>query len=173
MTMKYKYHLPLVLISLLLSSCLKDNPAVDFSTVGTIIEILPTNGGGLENFNAALLQFSATDQIDSADIDLNIASPKPLSKKLTITLEVDDGLRASYNTNNGTNFEAMPDSVYSFPVNTGTIEAGQRLDTVRVLFYPTKINPTKNYMLPVSIKDAQGETISGNFESIYFHTNAQ
>jgi hypothetical protein len=171
--MKYKLILLPAFMILLLSSCLKDNPAVDFRNVGTIIEILPSNGGGLENFNAAELQFAGSNQIDSADIDLNIASPKPLSKMLTITLAVDDGLRTSYNAVNGTDFEAMPDSVYSFPVKSGTIEAGQRLDTVRVLFYPSKINPTKNYMLPVSIKDAQGEIISGNFGSIYFHTNAQ
>jgi hypothetical protein len=173
MTMKYIFFLPLALLMLLLSSCLKDTPAVDFSTVGTIIEILPPNGGGLENFGAAALQFPAADEIDSADIDLNIASPKPLTKTLTITLAIDDGLRTSYNTANDTHYEAMPDSVYSFPVNVGTIMAGQRLDTVRVLFYPSKINPTKDYMLPVSIKDAQGETISGNFGSIYFHTDAQ
>ena len=171
--MKNTCLLPLALLILLLSSCLKDNPAVDFSTVGVIIEILPPNGGGLENFNAAALQFPATDQADSADIDLNVASPKPLSKAVTVTLAVDDALRTSYNTDNNTNYEAMPDSVYSFPVKSGTIPAGQRLDTVRVLFYPSKINPAKNYMLPVSIKDAGGQTISGNFGSIYFHTKAQ
>jgi Domain of unknown function (DUF1735) len=173
MFMKIKYIFLLSLTILLLSSCLKDTPAVDFSTVGTIIEILPPDGGGLENFNAAALTFNLTDPIDSADIDLNIASPKPLAKALTVTLAVDDGLRTSYNANNGTAYEAMPDSVYSFPVKTGTIGAGQRLDTVRVIFYPSKINTTRNYMLPVSIKDAQGENISGNFGSIYFHVDAQ
>jgi hypothetical protein len=171
--MKYKYILLPAFMILLLSSCLKDSPAVDFSNLPTIIEILPSNGGGLENFDAATLEFPATDPTGSADIDLNIASPKPLTKTLTITLAVTDELRTSYNTNNGTNFEAMPDSVYSFSEKTGTIEAGQRLDTVRVLFYPDKIDQTKNYMLPVSIQDAQGQTISGNFGSIYFHTNAQ
>jgi hypothetical protein len=171
--MNYKYIFLLSFMLLLLSSCLKDTPAVDFSTVGTIIEILPPNGGGLENFDAAALKFDPSDNIDSADIDLNIASPKPLSKALTITTAVDDGLRTSYNANNGTDYEAMPDSVYSFPVKSGMIGAGQRLDTVRVIFYPSKIDSTKNYMLPVSIKDAQGENISGNFGSIYFHIDAQ
>jgi hypothetical protein len=173
MIMKYKYVFLLSCMILLLSSCLKDTPAVDFSTVGTIIEILPPDGAGLENFDAAALSFDVSDPMDSADIDLNIASPKPLSKALIITLAVDDGLRTSYNANNGTAYEAMPDSVYSFPVKTGTIGAGQRLDTVRVIFYPSKIDTTKNYMLPVSIKDAQGENISGNFGSIYFHIDAQ
>lgn len=163
----------LFFLFMLFSSCLKDTPAVDFSTVGTIIEILPPDGGGLENFDAAALTFDPGDEIDSSDIDLNIASPKPLTKAVTITLAVDDGLRSSYNSSNGTNYEAMPDSVYSFPVKSGAINAGDRLDTVRVIFYPSKIDTTKSYMLPVSIVDAQGETISGNFGSIYFHTDAR
>jgi hypothetical protein len=171
--MKYKNILLPAFIIILLSSCLKDSPAVDFKTVGTIIEILPPNGGGLENFDAAALDFDPTDEIDSADIDLNIASPKPLAKSLAITLAVNDGLRASYNASNGTEYEAMPDSVYSFPVKSGTVAAGDRLDTVRIIFYPSKIDSTKSYMLPVSIKDAQGETISGNFGDIYFHTDAK
>ncbi|HZK63300.1 MAG TPA: DUF1735 domain-containing protein [Puia sp.] len=156
-----------------LFSCLKDKPAVDFSTVGVIIEILPVNGGGLENFDAAELDFDNTEAIDSAAIVLNIASPKPLNKPLTITMEVDDALRTAYNSNGGDQYDALPDSVYSFPVSSGTIAASQRLDTLHVVFYPSKIDVSKNYMLPVSIKDAQGETISGNFGAIYFHINAQ
>ena len=77
--MKYIYKSLLLFAILSMASCLKDTPAVDFSTVGTIIEILPVNGGGLENFDAALLEFDPSDAKDSADIDLNIASPKPLS----------------------------------------------------------------------------------------------
>jgi len=163
--------LPLIMWSL--SSCLKDTPAVDFSTVGTIIEILPVNGGGLEYFSSAELNFQSTEEIDSAIIVLNIASPKPLSKDLTITMEVNDALRSAYNSANQDQYDAFPDSTFSFPVTSGTIAAGQRLDTLQVYFYPSKIDTTKNYMLPVSIKDAQGETISGNFGSIYFHTNAR
>ncbi len=171
--MKYIYKFLLLLAILSAGSCLKDTPAVDFSSVGTIIEILPVNGGGLENFDAALLEFDPADVQDSADIDLNIASPKPLSKALTVTVGVDDALRVSYNSANSANYEALPDSVYSFPVKAGTINAGDRLDTLRVIFYPSKIDPTKNYMLPVSIQDAQGENISGNFGAIYFHFDAQ
>ena len=171
--MKTLYITLLTLIMCSLSACLKDTPAVDFSTVGTIIEILPVNGGGLESFSAAELNFNATDDIYSADIVLNIASPKPLSKNLTISMEVNDALRSAYNSANQDQYEAFPDSTFSFPVTTGMIAAGKRLDTLQVYFYPSKIDMTKNYMLPVSIKDADGETISGNFGSIYFHANAQ
>ncbi len=158
---------------LLLSSCLKDNPAVDFSTVGTIIEILPVNGGGLENFSGAALNFDANETIDSASIVLNIASPEPLNHPLTIAMEVDDGIRNAYNSSSVIQYDPFPDSLYSFPRTSATIPAGKRLDTLQVYFYPSKIDTTKNYMLPIHIQDAQGENISGNFGTIYFHTNAR
>jgi hypothetical protein len=163
----------LALIMLLLSACLKDKPAVDFSTVGTIIEILPVNGGGLESFDGAELDFDATETADSAMIVLNIASPHPLNTALTVGMEVDDDKRSAYNSTSVIQYDMLPDSVYSFPVTSATIPAGLHLDTLHVYFNPSKIDTTKNYMLPVSIKDAQGQTISGNFGTIYFHTNAR
>ena len=161
------------LIMLLLSACLKDKPAVDFSTVGTIIEILPVNGGGLENFSGAELNFDPTEAIDSAAIVLNIASPEPLNNPLTIKMEVNDGLRNAYNSSNVVQYDPFPDSLYSFPTTSATIPAGKRLDTLQVYFYPSKIDTTKNYMLPLHIQDAQGQVISGNFGAIYFHANAR
>ena len=161
------------LIMLLLSACLKDKPAVDFSTVGTIIELLPVNGGGLEGFGSAELDFDPTETTDSAAIVLNIASPHPLNTALTISMQVDDNMRSTYNSANPVQYDILPDSVYSFPVTSATIPAGLHLDTLQVYFNPSKIDTTKNYMLPVSIKDAQGQTISGNFGTIYFHTNAR
>ena len=169
-----KIHISLLaLVILLLYACVKDKPAVDFSTVGTIIEILPVNGGGLENFGEAELNFDATEAIDSAAIVLNIASPKPLNNTLTITMEVNDSLRSIYNSANPVQYDVLPDSLYSFPVKSVTIPKGERLDTLQVYFYPSKIDTTKNYMLPISIHDAQGQNISGNFGAIYFHTNGR
>ena len=171
--MKKIYISLLSLIILLLSGCLKDTPAVDYSTVGTIIEILPVNGGGLENFGGAELNFDPMETIDSAGIVLNIASPQPLNKDLTITMGVNDNIRTAYNANNADQYDKFPDSIYSFPVTSATIPAGKRLDTLQLYFYPSKIDTTKNYMLPISIQDAQGQPISGNFGSIYFHINAK
>jgi hypothetical protein len=104
---------------------------------------------------------------------LNIASPEPLKKDLTISMGLDDNKRTAYNSANAVQYDLLPDSLFSFPVTSAIIPAGRRLDTLHVYFYPSKIDTTKNYMLPVSIQDAQGQTISGNFGTIYFHTNAR
>jgi hypothetical protein len=168
-----KISLPLLALIMLLAACLKDKPAVDFSTVGTIIEILPVNGGGLESFDGAELNFDPAETIDSAAIVLNIASPNPLNTALTISMAVNDDIRNTYNAANPVQYEVFPDSLYSFPVTSVIIPAGKHLDTLQVYFYPSKIDTTQNYMLPISIHDAQGQNISGNFGTIYFHTNAR
>jgi hypothetical protein len=63
----------------------------------------------------------------------------------------------------------MPDSLYHFISTTATIKAGERIAPMQIVFYPSKIDPTKSYILPVVITDAEGKTISGNFGTIYFH----
>lgn len=154
-------------------SCLKDatiNADGGLSS-GSFIEI-PYSG--LENFgNAAVLTAGVSDPI-VIPIIINVANAngKALDKDLTLTLSVDDAARTTYNSipANTVKFAAIPDSSYSFPQKTGVIKAGHSLDTLYITFYPTKIDPSKNYMGAITLKDAQGHAISGNFSTVYFHT---
>jgi len=150
-----------------LTGCLKDDPLNDFkSTAKPIIE-LPYHG--LEGFASdAVLAAGKVDPIVQP-IVVNIASVDPLSSSVNFTLAVDDALRTQYNATGGVQYEALPDSTYSFTEKSGTISAGSRLDTLYVTFFPEKVNPTINYMLPIKIADASGQTISGNFGAAYFH----
>ena len=69
---------------------------------------------------------------------------------MNVTLAVDDALRTQYNASGaGLQYEALPDSTYTFDVKTGTIKAGSRLDTLYVHLLTDKLDFTHNYMLPV------------------------
>jgi hypothetical protein len=170
--MKLIFLLSAVMLVSGLSGCLKDSPSVDFTSVQTIIEISPPYAG-LEYFDKAALTFDSGAVQSNHQFVVNIASPKTLSATLTITMGIDDSSRVAYNKANKTIYEALPDTGYSFPKLTGNIPAGARLDTFQIIFYPGKLDMTRSYMLPVSITDAQGKLISGNFHTIYYHTNAQ
>ena len=150
--------------TLFLTGCLKDTPNNDFGTVGTIVEI-PYSG--LENFTSAALNLP-TDPTTISFV-VNIASPYPLTSDLDVTLFVDEDKRTQYNAAGGAQYEAMPGNAYDFPVTKATIKAGSRQATFSVTFYNGKIDPSKNFMLPISIKDAGGKTISGNFGTLYYH----
>jgi hypothetical protein len=147
-----------------LSGCLKDTPNVDFSTVKPTVEII---NSGLGYFASSALIFS-TDTL-TVPIPVNLASVNTLNKDLTITLAVDNSALTNYNGMGGLQYELMGDSSYSFPTKTVTIPAGKRLDTVWVTFYGHTLDPTKNYMLPISITDGDGIDLTGNFNTMYFH----
>ena len=166
-----------VLISLFMASCLKDKPNVDFSGQGYIAEISTSSlnstpnapSGGLAFFSGATLDASK-QALDTVTFTVNIASDYPPTKDVAITLGANDAARAAYIADaSKVQFLAFPSAAYTFPVTTGTVHAGQRLDTFTIYFDHSKLDPTQSYMLPISITAASGVTISGNMSTIYFH----
>ena len=162
------------LLSMCFAGCLKDTPPTDFGTLKPIVELFYIEGGqtahgGLENFaKDAILTAGQTAPI-VVNFNANLASVDPFGQDLTVTLGVDDAKRISYNASNTTQYSALPANTFTFASKTAVIKAGSRLANFTISFDPTKIDPTQNYMLPISITDAQGQTVSGNFGTIYFH----
>ncbi len=180
-----KKYLSLIIGGFLLltfSSCIKDRNtgAPDFSNLQPLVEIRDNisgvgNDAGLAFFAKATLNFPATDEADTVSFYVNIASVNTLSHDLTVTVGVDPNTITTYNGDptHTVHFEPFQDSSFSLLQTQVTIPAGQRVALVSVVIYPSKIdhtNPTTSYMLPISILDAQGVSISGNFGTIYYHT---
>jgi Domain of unknown function (DUF1735) len=166
-----KILLSVIFLSALLTSCLKDTTInTDLDTRGTTMMI---QYSGIEFFSsAAIVTAGKVDPIE-ASFTVNVANADgiPLPNDLTVTLAVDDAARVNYNAlpAPALDYDAIPDSVYSFPVKTGVIKSGKNLLTLKVIFYPAKVDPSKSYMLAISIKDAQGKSIAKNFGTIYYH----
>lgn len=161
------------------TSCLKKNDMnIDpDEKTGTVLELQFIEGGsgttinsGMQYFSGGALTYDASHASDTADINVNIAGPSTFSKPVTVTLGVKaDAILDNFGSDS-IRYELMPDSLYKFVSKTVTIEAGKRISPAQIIFYPSKINPTKSYMLPVVVQDA-GESlkVSGNFGIIYFH----
>ncbi len=134
--------------------------------VPTIVD-LPS--GGLANFNAALLNLT-TDTV-TVYFTAEISSGFTLSNNLIVTVAPDDSKRTAYNSDGSIiQYDAMPAGSYTIPATYDTIKPGFTAVTFSVLFYRSKIDPTKNFMLPVSITGATGATIDSTYTSIYYHT---
>ena len=169
---KKLYILSTILLSaaaLSLSSCLKDPRLIDFSKVGTVVDF-PL--GGLSNFGADAI----TESPDSTgaivrQFAVNIASPKPPTSDVKVTLAVDNSLIAAYlNTNSVVPYIAMPANTFEFTSTTATIPAGKQYAIVSVKFHKDLLDPTASYMLPIKIVSASdGATVSGNLSVHYYH----
>lgn len=155
------------------SSCVKDRNDLntDFSKLEALMEIRTpvVNQSGLLNFAAATLFFSGDP--DTVSFYVNLASVNTLNRDITVNVDIDNAALEKYNASNsaGDPYELFPDSTFSFTQKQVTVKAGSRVAMVSVIYYPSKIDPSKNYMLPVSIKDASGINISANFSTIYYH----
>ena len=165
--------------SILLCSCLKDKSNVDFSSIsGYISEIstASTNStdqapsSGLAFFGGAVIATSVDPTPDDEFFTVNIASQYPPTKDIPVTVAVNDAARTAYNASTPDyTYGALPTNAYSFPATTGTVHAGLRLDTFNITFMHGNMDPTKDYMLPISLTAAPGTTISGNLNTVYFH----
>jgi len=86
---------------------------------------------------------------------VNLASPGTLGKSVTATLALDTAYLRSYNTAHSTNFQLIPDSVYTIAGGwSRTIPAGKRLDSMVVTFNFKKMNLANPYVLPITIATA-------------------
>jgi len=154
----------LTLAAVSLTSCLKDSPNTNFSSIGTVVE-LPF--AGLQYFGSDAVTNTA-DTVNLA-FGINIASAKALSTPTNYTLSVDYALMNAYNTKNNTNYLQMPTGSYKISKLSGTIAAGNRLDSVKVTIYRTFLDPSKSYMLPIALTGASNGILSGNFNAHYYH----
>jgi Domain of unknown function (DUF1735) len=158
------------------TGCLKDTPSTDLSNVGTIIEMMYPAGGqyngvgtGLEFFSGDQITFNNLDVSDTITYYANIAGPTTLNKPLTVDMALDDSALEDNIANDGITYIPLPDSCYTILQSTGTIPAGQRIDTFQIAIYPNKIDLTQNYGAPIQLS-APGYTVAANFSIMYLHT---
>ena len=168
----------LFIATLSLASCLKkDVMNIDpANKTGNIVELQFIENGsgstinsGMQYFSGGALTYPGSDVSDTATYNISLAGPGTLSNDLTVSIGIDATKILDNYKSDSIKYELMPDSLYKFEETTATIKAGKRIAPMHIIFYPSKIDVTKSYMLPVVIKDAGGKVISSNFGVIYFH----
>ena len=169
---KYASPIALLLVVAAFSSCVKERNAgaTDFSLATAVVQI-PEGGLDATNFGGAALLFSPSDIVDTAYFRINYADKTVATSDIVVTLGYSDAALAAYNAANPTGpYVKMPDSTCSFTTTKVTIKAGQSYsDPIPFVVRPYKFDPSKSFMFPISITDASGKAISGNYGTIYFH----
>ena len=161
-----------------LSGCLKkdnmnidgDNPSASVYTMEYIQSGGTTINSGLQYFGGGALTFPSSHTADTATFNVRLAGASPASSDISITVGQDTKALLDNFSKDSIPYESMPDSLYKFISNTAIIKKGETMASFKVIFYPSKINATKNYMLAATVVNNAGYSISKNFGHIYFHT---
>jgi hypothetical protein len=172
--MKSKLYLAVSLFMLIasLQSCVKDWRDGETDLSGTQPSVLIPEGGSTGNaYGAAALSLPASDESDTIYFHVNYAAKTTAPTDETITLGIDQQALADFNGTSAIQYELMPDSLYSFTTTEVIVKAGNNYsDPIPVIVHPNKIDPTKSYMLPITIVGApSGAIISSNQKTIYYH----
>lgn len=128
-----------------------------------------TINSGKQYFAGGALTYSSSSDVDTANLSVGLGGATTLNKDLTVKLGVDNSKLLDYFAVDGIKYKAMPDSVYKFINTETTIKAGSRTAPIQIKFFPSKIDPTESYMLPLVITDPAGQTVSSNYGVVYLH----
>lgn len=165
-------------VILCISSCLKKGAAnIDIEdTTAPIVELQYIEGGsgstinsGMQYFSGGALTYPSSHAADTAHFNVNIAGPAAASSDVNVTLGVKASAVLDNYKSDSIKYELMPDSLYHIITPTATIKAGSRIGKLEIAFFPSKLDPSKSYMLPIVVEQAGGLTVSGNFGIVYFH----
>lgn len=166
----------LVALSINLSSCLKSKDTyVDFSKVGTTIELPLAALNQETGVNVVTKTYTSSATPSDLPVVVNIASPKPLDRALTVTLAINaNDAIGKLNTALPTRgYVLIPANLYSVSSLQVTIPAGQRTATAIFKINSSLIGITNTkYVLPVSIVDGGGEQIS-LYSTVYYNIQAK
>jgi len=159
-----------LLSAVFFASCVKDrNVGTDFSQIQPVLELRTpvSNIAGLAYFPRA----TVGNLGDTVQFYVNLASEYTLDRAVNVTIGFDQSRIDTYNAdaNNLVKYEPHPDSCYTLLKSSGTIQAGQRIDSFQIAFYKDKIDGSKNYMAPIGILDGDGVLLSANQSVIWFH----
>ena len=153
-----------------LSSCIKDyrKNETNLSNLQATVSVVE---GGQYQFGSQALLYPATDLADTALFHLNYAAVNVAPADETFSIAIDPTALTTYNGLGGVQYQPLPDSCFTFTATSATVSKGQTYsDPIPVIFYPSKVDPSKNFMLPISITKAPaGITISSNVSTIYYH----
>jgi len=169
-----KWLLPAVALVTSLSSCLKDQDYED----GLYGSIRNTEGGkyvslrtsGLNNFQrSSILIDPLSPDYDTVAVFIDLDVAQKTTSPVTIKLGLDDSKRQAYNTATGKNFQQVTDAMVKIENTSLTIPAGERVVQTNLILKQDLFDPSKSYLIPVTILESPEASLSSNLNTRYFN----
>lgn len=172
-----KILLGLLLCGTLFSACEKVDTPDPIGDRGQKIFTIQDYGGTGANFlNSALIFSDPTSTSESLQYQIEYSTPTVSSQDIMVTVGVDAAAVTAYNTSHasGPQYLLLPAAAYTLTTTQAKIPANQIIsEPFTITFNPSVIDVTKNYMLPITIKNATGAPADAKAASgtgtAYFH----
>jgi hypothetical protein len=125
---------------------------------------------GLNYFGSQSLTFPSSHTKDSIVFFVALEGTGSASKDINITLTSPADALDDYFFKDSIEYLMMPDSIYDIVSTSGTIVKGESYAEFMVYFYPSKFDPTQNFMLPIIPSNDADYKLSSNYGALYYHS---
>ena len=152
---------------LIIASCTK--PVSGYTDFTKVSDFVVLKDGGLTNFG--LTAYNRGSDTVNLTVRVDLASVASSSSPTPVTIAINNTAIATYNTANPQpGYVTLPTANFKLLSTTLTIPAGQHYAETTLQVYTKGLDPAVSYMTPVSIVEASGKNLSGNLNTLYFHT---
>lgn len=154
----------IALLMILFTSCLKDDPITDYTNIQPVV-IIPNANWPKNTATAATAVPFASSSAYVVTLYARVSWEKSLGTALNVTFVKDEAAITAYNLKFNTSYLPVPDAAITAANLKAVIAAGSNDASVPVTLNLSLLDPTKTYILPYSIADAEGQTIAANYKS--------
>jgi hypothetical protein len=155
------------------TACLKDKDYEDGlygsirDTGGKYVSVI---GGGLNNFTKSGVIISpSSPDVKTIEVTVSLDFAEKTTSPTTVKLGLDNSKIATYNAANGKNFQPVTSDMVKLKSTEVVIPAGEYYATTTMEIYQNKFDAATSYIIPVTILEAQGATLSSNLNTKYFN----
>lgn len=156
-----------------LTACLKDKD-YDDGRYGSVRE---TGGkyvslivGGLNNFTkSSILISTLSPDVKTVEVTVSLDFAQKTTSPMTVKIGLDNAKIATYNAANNKNFQAVTSDMVKIKSTDLVIPAGENYAKTTIEIYQSKFDASKSYLIPISIIEAPGATLSSNINTRYFN----
>lgn len=189
--------LPFVVLSIVLSSCLKDDlyTADTDEAVNTIEFSDPDQAADAEHIYPVFEQYFEVVPSAEGSITVSYSGGKPAPQDIVVDVQIDQSALSKYNARivevareaaiaagedpdeaeyyaQADFYDLMPTSLYTLSSNQVTIKKGESKATIKVSTKPDQYDFAYRYVLPLTISSASMGTISGTFKTVFYYFGA-
>jgi hypothetical protein len=118
---------------------------------------------GIRYFGVQALLLNPTDDNDTVTFAVALAGVGSLDKDINVTLVTPEEALDDYYYADSIEYEMLPATGFTLLSTTGVIPKGKSYAEFKVVFHPTSIDLTQNYMLPITATNDAGLATSSNY----------
>ena len=161
-------------LSMGLTSCLKDDILLDPDKTQNVVELVHTSLPQSKIDSDVVGYANSFEAAPSSEFPITVryTGAHTAPEDIVVTVAIDPTIITTYNTQNGTNFVALPSNLFTFPT-TVTIPKGGKEVVLPVALKTNQFDFTKSYALPLKIESVSNGIISGNFGRALFAVTAK